>query len=62
MMQRYKQGELAPDAPKRPNEAVTNSKNQIYELAKSPHNKTPEKRPNKIKSPPIVGVPIFFII
>ena len=33
----------------------------MYGFNKSPHNKTPENSPNKINSPPIVGVPIFFI-
>ena len=38
------------------------NKKQIYKLLKFPHNKTPENKPNKIKTPPIVGVPIFLII
>ena len=34
----------------------------MYGFSKSHHNSIEEKSPNKIKSPPIVGVPIFFII
>ena len=32
----------------------------MYGFDKSHHNIIDEKSPNKIKSPPIVGVPIFF--
>ena len=31
-------------------------------MDKSPHKSIPENKPNNIKTPPIVGVPIFFII
>ena len=37
-------------------------KKSIYELFKSPHNNTPENKPIKIRTPPIVGVPIFLIM
>ena len=35
--------------------------NQLYGLNKSDHKKTPANNPIKINTPPIVGVPIFFI-
>ena len=31
-------------------------------MVKSPQSNIPENKPNNIKTPPIVGVPIFFII
>ena len=34
----------------------------MYGFKRSPHNNTPEKTPNNIIKPPIVGVPIFFTI
>ena len=35
------------------------NKYPIISITKIPHKKTPENKPIKIKTPPIVGVPIF---
>ena len=44
-----------------PNEKVIKINNQLYGLYRSAHKKTPENKPINIKTPPIVGVPIFLI-
>ena len=38
-----------------------NINNQLYGFNKSAHKKTPVNKPINIKTPPIVGVPIFLI-
>ena len=49
-------------APNIPKEATIKIKNQLNGLFKSDHNNIPENNPIKISTPPIVGVPIFFIM
>ena len=49
------------NAPNIPNEKVIKINNQLYGLFKSAQRKTPVNNPIKIRTPPIVGVPIFFI-
>ena len=48
-------------APKIPKDKVMNINNQLYGFNKSAHKKTPVNNPINIKTPPIVGVPIFLI-